>query len=90
MPTPTSDERTQGDQDIQDEIIGAASKTTTGKTDYSADLSDGYKTTDTPQMSESLCEPSLHSRDKSKSKSTTQKKSDQKKRKNDSNPDDSL
>ena len=29
MPTPTSDERTQVDQDIQDEIIGVASKTTT-------------------------------------------------------------
>ena len=36
-------------------------------------------------MSESLCEPSLHSRDKSKS--TTQKKSTQKKKKNDSKPD---
>ena len=37
-------------------------------------------------MSESLCEPSLHSRDKSKS--TTQRKSDQTKKKNDSKPDD--
>ena len=63
MPTPTSDERTQVDQDIQDEIIGAASKTTTGKADFSsAELSDGCKTTAKPQMSESLCEPSLHSR----------------------------
>ena len=29
MPTPTSDERSPVDQDIQDEIIGAATKTTT-------------------------------------------------------------
>ena len=86
IPTPTSDERTQVDQDIQDEIIGAASKTTTEEADFSsADLSDGYKTTAKPQMSESLCEPSLHSRDKPNSK--TQKKSDQKKKKNDSKPD---
>ena len=39
-------------------------------------------------MSESLCEPSLHSRDKCQSKSTTQKENDQKKKKNDSKPDD--
>ena len=80
MPTPTSDERTQVDQDIQEEIIRAASKTTI--VDFSsADISDGYKTTTKPQMSESLCEPFLHSRDKSQSKSTTQKESDQKKKK---------
>ena len=87
MPTPTSDERTQVDQDIQDEIIGVASKTTTEEVDFSsADLSDGYKTTAKPQMSESLCEPSLHSRDNPNS--TTQRKSDQKKKKNDSKPGD--
>ena len=89
MPTPTSDERTQVDQDIQAEQIGVASKTTTEEADFSSTvLSDGYKTTAKPQMSESLCEPSLHSRDSSKSKSTTQKESDQKKKKNDSKPDD--
>ena len=89
MFTPTSDERTQVDQDIQDEIIGVASKITTEEADFSSvDLSDGYKTTAKSQMSESLCELSLHSRDKSKSKSTTQRKSDQKKKKNDSKPDD--
>ena len=91
MPTPTSDWRTQVDQDIQDEMIGAVSKTTTEKADFSsAEVSDGYKTTDMPQMSESLGEPSLHSRDKSKSKSTTQKESDQKKKKNDRKPHDTL
>ena len=57
IPTPTSDERTQVDQDIQDDIIGAASKTTTEEADFSsADLSDGYKTMPKPQMSESLGE----------------------------------
>ena len=35
-----------------------------------------------------MCEPTLHSRDKSKSKCTTQKESKQKKKKNDSKPDD--
>ena len=85
IPTPTSDERTLVDQDIQDKIIGAASKTITEEADFSsADLSDGYKTTAKPQMSESLCEPLLHSRDNPNSK--TQKKSDQKKMKNDSKP----
>ena len=89
MPTPTSDERSPVDQDIQDEIIGAATKTTTEEADFSsAELSVGYKTTAKPKVSESLCEPSLHSRDKSKSKFTTQKDSDQKKKKNDSKPDD--
>ena len=75
------------DQDIQDKIIGAASKTTTEEADFSsADLSDGYKTTAKPQMSESLCELSLHSRDNPNS--TTQKRSNQEKKKNDSKPDD--
>ena len=56
--------------DIQDEIIGAASKTTTEEAYFSStDLSDGYKITAKPQMSESLCEFSLHSRDKPNSKS---------------------
>ena len=75
MPTATSDERTLVDQDIQDGMqIGVASKTTTEEADFSSTaLSDGYNTTATPQMSESLCKPSLHSRDSSKSKSTTQK-----------------
>ena len=73
------------DQDIQDDIIGAASKTTTEEADFSStDFSDGYKTMSKPQMSESLCEPSLHSRDKPNSK--TQKKNDQKKKKYDSKP----
>ena len=35
IPTPTSDERTQVDQGIQDDIIGAASKRTTEKADFS-------------------------------------------------------
>ena len=62
--TPTSDERAQVDQDIPDEIIGAASETTPEEADFSStDFSDGYKTMSKPQMSESLCEPSLHSRD---------------------------
>ena len=88
MPTPTSDERSPVDQNIQDEIIGAATKTTTEEADFSsAELSVGYKTTSKPQMSESLCEPYLHSRDNSKSKSITQKESDQRKKKNDSEPD---
>ena len=65
IPTPTSDERPQVDQDIPDQIIGAASKTTTEEADFSsADLSDDYKTIAKPQMSESLCELSLHSKDK--------------------------
>ena len=89
MPTPTSDERTQVDEDIQDEIIGMASETTTEEADFSsADLADGYKTTAKPQMSESLCELSLHSRDNPKS--TTPRKSDQKMKKNDSKSDDTL
>ena len=76
---------------IQDEIIGVTSKITTEEADFSpAELSIGYKTTAKPQMSESVCEPSLHSRDKSKSKSATQKESEQKKKKNDSKPDDTL
>ena len=84
MPTPTSDERTQVDQNIQTEQIGVATKTTTEEADFSsAELSVGYKTTAKPDMSESVCEPSLHSRDssklKSKLKSTTQKERDQKK-----------
>ena len=86
MPTSTSDGRTQVDQPIQAEQIGAASKTTTGEVNFSsAELSVGYKTTNEPQMSESVCEPSLHSRDSSKS--ITQKESDQRKKKNDSKPD---
>ena len=89
MPTPTSDERSPVDQDIQDEIIGAATKTTTEEANFSsAELFVGYKTTAKPQMSESLCEASLHSRDSFKCKSTTQKESEQKKKKNDSKPDD--
>ena len=72
---------------IQDEIIGVTSKTTTEDADFSpAELSIGYKTTAKPQMSESVCESSLHSRDSSKS--MTQKESDQKKNNNDSKPDD--
>ena len=80
-----------GNMFILDEIIGVASKTTTEEADFSPDeLSIDYKTTTTakPQMSESVCEPSLHSRDKSKSKSTNQKVSDQKKNNNDSKSDD--
>ena len=50
MHTPTSDQRTLVDQDIQAEIIGAVSKTTTEEADFSsADLSDGYKTTAKPR-----------------------------------------
>ena len=65
-------------------------KTTSEEADFSsAELSVGCKTTAKPQMSESMCEPSLHSRDTSKSKSATQKESEQKK-KNDSKPDDTL
>ena len=61
-------------------IIGAATKTTTEEADFSsAELSVGYKTTAKPEMSESVCEPSLHSRDSSKS--ITQKESDQRKKK---------
>ena len=78
-----------GNMFIQDEIIGVTTKTTTEEADFSsAELSIGYKTTAKPQMSASICEPSLHSRDKSKSKSTNQKVSDQKKNNNDSKPDD--
>ena len=78
MPTPTSDDRIHVDKDIQDEILEAASETITEETAFSSTiLSDGYKTTAKPQMSESLCEPSLHSMDKSTSKSTTQRRSDQ-------------
>ena len=44
IPTPISDERTQVDQDIPDEIIGSASETIPEEADFSsADLSDGYK-----------------------------------------------
>ena len=83
----SSDERSPVDQDIQAEQIGAASKTTTEEADFSsAELSVGYKTTAKPQMSESVCESSLYSRDSSKS--TTQKESDQRKKKNDSKIDD--
>ena len=88
VPTSISDERTQVDQDIQAEQIGAASKTITEEAKFSSTvLSDGYKTTAKPQMSETLCEPSLHSRDNSKSKSTTQKESEQKMKENNSKPD---
>ena len=88
MSTPTSEERTQIDQDFQDEIIEMASETITEETAFSStELSDDCKITANPQMSESLCEPSLHSRDSSKSKSTTQRKGDQRKKKNDSKPD---
>ena len=86
MPTPTSDVRTQVDQTIQAEQIGAASKTTTEEADFSsAELSVSYKTTAKP---ESLSKKSLQSRDSSTLKSTTQKESEQKKKKNDSKPDD--
>ena len=89
IPTPISDGRFPVDQDIQDEIKEAASKTTSAEAHFShVELSDDYKTTNEPQMSESLCKQSLHSRDKPKSKSTTQKKSEQKKKKDDSKPDD--
>ena len=82
IPTPTSDERTQVDQDISDEIKRAASETTPEADFSSADLSDGCKTIAKPQMSDSLCELSLHSRDKTNSK--TKKKTDQNnKKKND-------
>ena len=78
-----------GNMFIQDEIIGVTSKTTTEEVNFSPDeLSIGYKTTAKPQVSESMCEPSLHSRDKAKPKSTTQKESEQKKMKNDSKLDD--
>ena len=84
--TPTSEERAKVDQDIPDDIIGAASETIPEEADFSStDFSDGYKTLSKPQMSESLCEPSLHSRDKPNSK--IQKKNDKKKKKNDSKPD---
>ena len=90
IPTPTSDERTQVNQDIPDEIIGAASETTPEEADFSStDFSDGYKTMSKLQMSKSPCEPSLHSRD-IKTNPKTQK-ADQKgeKKKNDSKPDES-
>ena len=78
-----------GDMFIQDEIIGVTSKTTTKEANFSPDeFSIGYKTTAKPLMSESVCEPSLHSRDKSEAKSTNQKVSYQKKNNNDSKPDD--
>ena len=81
IPTSTSDERAPVEQDIQDEIIKVTTKTTSEEADFSsAELSIGCKTTAKPQMSESMCEPSLHSRDKSRSKSTTQKESKQKKK----------
>ena len=64
IPTPTSDERAPVDQDIQDEIIEVTTKTTSEEADFSsAELSVGCKTTAKPQMSESMCEPSLHSRE---------------------------
>ena len=78
MPTPTSDERSPVNQDIQDEIIGVAPKTTTEEAGFSsAELSVSYKTTAKP---ESLCKQSLHSRDSFKCKSSTQKESEQKKK----------
>ena len=78
-----------GNMFIQDEIIGVTTKTTSEEADFScAELSVGCKTTAKSQMFESMCEPSLHSRDKDKSKSATQKESEQKKMKNDSKPDD--
>ena len=84
-----SDEIFPVDQDIQDEIIEVTTKTTSEEADFSsAELSVGCKTTAKPQMSESMCEPSLHSRDKAKPKSATQKESEQKKMKNDSKLDD--
>ena len=65
------DERSPVNQDIQDEIIGVAPKTTTEEAGFSsAELSVSYKTTAKP---ESLYKQSLHSRDSSKLKSTTQK-----------------
>ena len=65
------DERSPVNQDIQDEIIGVAPKTTTEEADFSsAEPSVSYKTTAKP---ESLYKQSLHSRDSSKLKSTTQK-----------------
>ena len=76
-----------GNMFIRDEIIGVTTKTTTEEADFSStELSIGYKTTAKPQMSESVCESSLHSRDSSKS--MTQKESDQKKNNNHSKPDD--
>ena len=49
---------------VPDETIGSASETTPEEAGFSStDFSDGYKTMSKPQMSESLCEPSLHSRD---------------------------
>ena len=75
IPSPTSDERAPVEQDIHDEIIGVTTKTTSEEADFSsAELSVCYKTTAKPQMFESMCEPTLHSRDKFKSKSTTQKR----------------
>ena len=89
IPTSTSDERVPVEQYIQDKIIGVTIKTTTEEANFSPDeLSVGCKTTAKPQMSESMYEPSLHSRDKAKSKSATQKESEQKKMKNDSKLDD--
>ena len=78
-----------GNMFIQDEIIEVTTKTTSEEADFSpAKLSIGYIPTAKPQVSESMCEPSLHSGDKAKPKSTTQKESEQKKMKNDSKPDD--
>ena len=58
-----------GNMFMQDEIIEVTTNTTSEEADFSsAELSIGYKTTAKPQMSESMCEPSLHSRDKAKSK----------------------
>ena len=85
-PTPTFDERSPVNQDIQNEIIGVAPKTTTEEADFSsAELSVSYKTTAKP---ESLGKQSLHSRDSSKLKSITQKESDQRKKDIESKTDD--
>ena len=86
--TPTSDERTQVDQDILDDIIGAASETTPEEADFSsADLSNGYKTMAKPQMSESLCELYLHSGDKTNSKPKIKTDQNKKKKNDDSKSD---
>ena len=80
IPTSTSDERAPVEEDIQDELIKVTTKTTSEETYFSsAELSVGCKTTAKSQMFESMCEPSLHSRDKSRSKSTTQKESKERK-----------
>ena len=88
IPTSTSDERAPVEQDIQDEIIKVTTKTTSEEAKFSsAELSVVCKATAKLQMSESMCEPTLHSRDNSKSKSITQKESEQEKKKHDSKPD---